>query len=322
MSGGGGGRAAARPGRDRDPARRADPARVRRQRLARAEDPDRLDQGADRDARGRRHGRPAGRARVPAAHARRGRRAGPARPGDPRPLAHRVGPGAHDASRPSPVGRPDRGRGRAAARPGRPRRGRARGRRAGRAAGRSAPTRPGSRARSSTWSTTRSSSRRRAGGSRCGPSGESDAELRVVVADTGVGVPAAELPRLFERFYKADRSRASSGTGLGLAIVKHVVQAHGGRVGAESRPGEGSTFWFTLPIATPATAPPRPASQSARMTAAPTAERAAGPLAARARRRRAPRAGSGAAPARCRPARRQVVEVAEPGSGRGSGRSG
>jgi two-component system phosphate regulon sensor histidine kinase PhoR len=87
---------------------------------------------------------------------------------------------------------------------------------------------------------------------------ESDAELRIVVADTGVGVPAAELPRLFERFYKSDRSRASSGTGLGLAIVKHVVQAHGGRVGVESRPGTGSTFWFTLPIATQATAPARP----------------------------------------------------------------
>jgi two-component system phosphate regulon sensor histidine kinase PhoR len=88
---------------------------------------------------------------------------------------------------------------------------------------------------------------------------ESDAELRVQVADTGAGVPPEELPRLFERFYKSDRSRASSGTGLGLAIVKHAVQAHGGRVGAESRLGEGSTFWFTLPIATPATAPPRQA---------------------------------------------------------------
>ncbi len=72
--------------------------------------------------------------------------------------------------------------------------------------------------------------------------------VRVSVTDTGMGVPPDQLPRLFERFWKADRSRASSGTGLGLAIVKHVVQAHGGDVGAESKLGQGSTFWFTLPI--------------------------------------------------------------------------
>src|SRR5207302_11048098 len=92
---------------------------------------------------------------------------------------------------------------------------------------------------------------------------ESDAELRILVADTGAGVPADELPRLFERFYKADRSRASSGTGLGLAIVKHVVQAHGGRVGAESQPGRGSTFWFTLPTV----GAPAPAAALARARA-------------------------------------------------------
>lgn len=74
-------------------------------------------------------------------------------------------------------------------------------------------------------------------------------EVLISVADTGVGVDAEELGRLFERFYKGDRSRASVGTGLGLAIVKHVVQAHGGRVGVESTVGVGSTFWFTLPIA-------------------------------------------------------------------------
>lgn len=73
--------------------------------------------------------------------------------------------------------------------------------------------------------------------------------VRVTVTDTGVGVPANQLPRLFERFWKADRSRASKGTGLGLAIVKHVVQAHGGEVGADSKVGQGSTFWFTLPLA-------------------------------------------------------------------------
>lgn len=73
--------------------------------------------------------------------------------------------------------------------------------------------------------------------------------VRISVEDTGVGIPAEDVPRLFERFYKADRSRASSGTGLGLAIVKHIVQAHGGQVGAESEVGKGSTFWFTLGLA-------------------------------------------------------------------------
>jgi two-component system phosphate regulon sensor histidine kinase PhoR len=85
------------------------------------------------------------------------------------------------------------------------------------------------------------------------------AAVRVSIADTGVGIPADDLPRLFERFYKADKSRASSGTGLGLAIVKHVVHAHGGHVGVESELGRGSTFWFTLPIvavAVPAGAAP------------------------------------------------------------------
>src|SRR5262245_27361790 len=81
--------------------------------------------------------------------------------------------------------------------------------------------------------------------------GEVDGQpcVRVSVTDTGVGIPEADLPRLFERFYKADKSRASSGTGLGLAIVKHIVQAHGGQVGAESEVGRGSTFWFTLALA-------------------------------------------------------------------------
>lgn len=69
------------------------------------------------------------------------------------------------------------------------------------------------------------------------------------VSDTGVGIPAEDLPRIFERFYKADRSRSNSGTGLGLAIAKHVVQAHGGRIWAESIEGRGSTFHFTLPVA-------------------------------------------------------------------------
>ncbi len=74
-------------------------------------------------------------------------------------------------------------------------------------------------------------------------------EVTITVVDTGVGVAREDLPRLFERFYKTDRSRASPGTGLGLAIVKHLVQAHGGRVWAESAgEGRGATFTVALPI--------------------------------------------------------------------------
>ncbi|HYO50066.1 MAG TPA: ATP-binding protein [Chloroflexia bacterium] len=78
--------------------------------------------------------------------------------------------------------------------------------------------------------------------------------VRVSVEDTGVGIPAEDMPRIFERFYKVDKARASGqqregGTGLGLAIAKHIVQAHGGQVGVTSVEGAGSTFYFTLPIA-------------------------------------------------------------------------
>src|SRR5215204_2317354 len=64
-------------------------------------------------------------------------------------------------------------------------------------------------------------------------------EVLITAADTGVGVSEADLPRLFERFYRADRARASRGTGLGLAIVKHIVTSAGGRVQASGRPGGG-----------------------------------------------------------------------------------
>ena len=74
-------------------------------------------------------------------------------------------------------------------------------------------------------------------------------EVLFSVEDTGVGIPAEDLARIFERFYKADRARSGGGTGLGLAIAKHIVQGHGGRIWVESVEGQGSTFHFTLPAA-------------------------------------------------------------------------
>ena len=75
--------------------------------------------------------------------------------------------------------------------------------------------------------------------------------VEIRVADTGVGIPPEHLPRLFERFYRADpaRSREDGGTGIGLAIARSVVEAHGGHIRAESELGEGSVFTFDLPVA-------------------------------------------------------------------------
>ena len=75
----------------------------------------------------------------------------------------------------------------------------------------------------------------------------------IQVADTGEGIPAGELPRVFERFYRVDKARArqTGGTGLGLAIVRHVAEAHGGTVRVDSELGRGSTFTVTLPVAGP-----------------------------------------------------------------------
>jgi signal transduction histidine kinase len=84
-------------------------------------------------------------------------------------------------------------------------------------------------------------------------SSASPPQVLVWVSDTGRGISAQDLPHIFDHFYRADKSRqrASGGSGLGLAIVKHFVEAHGGRVWAESQPGKGSTFYFTLPTAEP-----------------------------------------------------------------------
>jgi two-component system phosphate regulon sensor histidine kinase PhoR len=90
-------------------------------------------------------------------------------------------------------------------------------------------------------------------GTRLQPGGQAQSFF---VQDTGVGIHPEELSRIFERFYKADRARSKSdfigpgggGSGLGLSIARHVVEAHGGRINAESTPGKGSTFTFTLPV--------------------------------------------------------------------------
>jgi len=77
--------------------------------------------------------------------------------------------------------------------------------------------------------------------------------VRVTVSDTGPGIPPEELPKVFDRFYRVDKSRtrSSGGTGLGLSVAKQLVEAHGGRIWAESEPGRGAAFHFTLPVTPP-----------------------------------------------------------------------
>jgi two-component system phosphate regulon sensor histidine kinase PhoR len=84
-----------------------------------------------------------------------------------------------------------------------------------------------------------------------------DKEIALSVTDNGPGISKKDLPRIFERFYRADQSRSGEegGTGLGLAIVKHVAQLHGGRVEAESEIGEGTTIRVIIPIQSSASVP-------------------------------------------------------------------
>jgi len=87
-------------------------------------------------------------------------------------------------------------------------------------------------------------------------------EVTFTVSDTGIGIPQAEQPRIFERFYRVDaaRSREVGGTGLGLSIAKHLVEAHGGRIWVDSEVGQGSQFHFTVPVFDAERASPRSAS--------------------------------------------------------------
>jgi len=85
------------------------------------------------------------------------------------------------------------------------------------------------------------------GGQICLSAETSSGGVRYAVRDTGIGIPSESLSRIFERFYRVDSSRTGSGTGLGLSISRHIVEAHGGKIWAESEEGRGSVFYFLLP---------------------------------------------------------------------------
>jgi signal transduction histidine kinase len=83
-----------------------------------------------------------------------------------------------------------------------------------------------------------------------GPDEQNTKQVRFAVTDTGEGIAAEDLPHVFERFYRGEKSRnrATGGTGLGLAIARGIVEAHGGCMGVESERGKGALFWFTIPV--------------------------------------------------------------------------
>jgi two-component system phosphate regulon sensor histidine kinase PhoR len=89
-----------------------------------------------------------------------------------------------------------------------------------------------------------------AGGQIMVSAGPRNGEVIFTVSDTGIGIPQADQPRIFERFYRVDvaRSREVGGTGLGLSIAKHLVEGHGGRIWVESEVGQGSQFHFSVPV--------------------------------------------------------------------------
>ena len=90
----------------------------------------------------------------------------------------------------------------------------------------------------------------RQGGSVTVKAWQQDNQVKISVADTGEGIPAEDLPNIFERLYRVDKSRtrATGGSGLGLTIAKRLIEAHGGKIEVESEPGKGSTFTLTLPV--------------------------------------------------------------------------
>jgi two-component system, OmpR family, phosphate regulon sensor histidine kinase PhoR len=103
---------------------------------------------------------------------------------------------------------------------------------------------------------------------------ESGGEVVTWIRDPGIGVPAADRVRIFERFYKVDRARVRGrgGTGLGLSIARHVVETHGGRIEVESVEGVGSTFSFAIPAVTPASVARGASARAATKSSPPTGD--------------------------------------------------